>query len=77
MDDGGHFRDACGLSSGDWVLIRPDGYIGTTVGAGGAPALERSGGAGHASAASHRIQTGSLSDASGYLIGRFAPGSRS
>ncbi len=27
-DDGGHFRDAYGLAPGEWVLIRPDGYVG-------------------------------------------------
>jgi 2-polyprenyl-6-methoxyphenol hydroxylase-like FAD-dependent oxidoreductase len=32
IDEGGHFRDAYTVSSGDWVLIRPDGYIGAIVG---------------------------------------------
>ena len=41
VDDGGHFRDAYGLSPGDWVLIRPDGYVGAIVGADDVPALER------------------------------------
>lgn len=27
-DDGGHFRTAYGVAAGDWILIRPDGYIG-------------------------------------------------
>ncbi|ERI15336.1 hypothetical protein O206_19865 [Ochrobactrum sp. EGD-AQ16] len=27
-DDGGHFRDAYGLAPGEWVLVRPDGYVG-------------------------------------------------
>lgn len=41
VDDGGHFRDAYGLSPGDWVLVRPDGYVGAIVGANDVPALER------------------------------------
>jgi hypothetical protein len=28
-DEAGHFRGAYGLSSGEWVLIRPDGYVAT------------------------------------------------
>lgn len=31
VDDGGHFRDAYGLEAGDWVLVRPDGYVGAFV----------------------------------------------
>ncbi|CAD6517898.1 Flavin-dependent monooxygenase [Paraburkholderia hiiakae] len=31
IDDGGHFRDAYALRSGDWVLVRPDGYVGAIV----------------------------------------------
>ncbi|MDB5481755.1 MAG: pcpB2 [Caulobacteraceae bacterium] len=31
IDDGGHMRDAYGLSPGDWVLVRPDGYVGAVV----------------------------------------------
>jgi 2-polyprenyl-6-methoxyphenol hydroxylase-like FAD-dependent oxidoreductase len=31
IDDGGHVRDAYGLSPGDWVLVRPDGYVGAIV----------------------------------------------
>jgi hypothetical protein len=31
IDDGGHVRDAYGPSLGDWVLVRPDGYIGAIV----------------------------------------------
>ncbi|CAD5200188.1 FAD-dependent oxidoreductase [Pseudomonas sp. FEN] len=27
FDDGGHFRDAYAPTAGDWVLVRPDGYI--------------------------------------------------
>jgi FAD binding domain len=41
VDDGGHFRDTYGLSPGDWVLVRPDGYLGAIVGANDVPALER------------------------------------
>ncbi|MDF5721816.1 MAG: FAD-dependent oxidoreductase [Rhizonema sp. PD37] len=28
VDDGHHLRDAYGVEAGDWVLVRPDGYIG-------------------------------------------------
>ena len=31
IDNGGHFRDTYVLSAGDWVLVRPDGYIGAIV----------------------------------------------
>jgi 2-polyprenyl-6-methoxyphenol hydroxylase-like FAD-dependent oxidoreductase len=31
VDDGKHFRDAYGLSSGQWVLVRPDGYVAAVV----------------------------------------------
>jgi 2-polyprenyl-6-methoxyphenol hydroxylase-like FAD-dependent oxidoreductase len=31
LDDGGHFRDAYGLEGGDWVLVRPDGYVGAIL----------------------------------------------
>ncbi len=41
VDDGGHFHDAYGLSPGQWVLIRPDGYVGAIVGTAEIPALER------------------------------------
>ncbi|MHB8529593.1 MAG: FAD-dependent oxidoreductase [Caulobacteraceae bacterium] len=40
VDDGGHVRDAYGLSSGDWVLIRPDGYVGAIVSGAEVAALE-------------------------------------
>ena len=30
-DSGGHIADAYGLSPGDMVLVRPDGYIGATA----------------------------------------------
>ncbi len=41
MDDAGHFRDAYGLSPGEWVLVRPDGYVGAIVSADNVSALER------------------------------------
>lgn len=31
VDDQGHFVDAYGLALGEWVLVRPDGYIGAIV----------------------------------------------
>jgi hypothetical protein len=31
VDERGHVRDSYGLSSGDWVLVRPDGYVGALV----------------------------------------------
>ncbi|WP_437933005.1 FAD-dependent oxidoreductase [Sorangium sp. So ce341] len=40
VDDGGHLRAAYGLSPGDWVLVRPDGYIGAIVSSDHVPALE-------------------------------------
>lgn len=40
LDDGGHFREAYSLASGDWMLIRPDGYIGAIVASGDIEALE-------------------------------------
>lgn len=30
-DEGGHFREAYGLALGEWVLIRPDGYVAAIV----------------------------------------------
>jgi hypothetical protein len=41
LHDGGHFRDAYGLSPGDWVLVRPDSYVGAIVAADELAALER------------------------------------
>jgi 2-polyprenyl-6-methoxyphenol hydroxylase-like FAD-dependent oxidoreductase len=41
VDEGGHFRDAYGLAADEWVLVRPDGYVGAIVGAGEMAALER------------------------------------
>jgi 2-polyprenyl-6-methoxyphenol hydroxylase-like FAD-dependent oxidoreductase len=32
LDEHNHFRDAYEISPGDWVLIRPDGYVGAIVG---------------------------------------------
>jgi 2-polyprenyl-6-methoxyphenol hydroxylase-like FAD-dependent oxidoreductase len=40
-DDGGHFRDAYGVSPGDWVLVRPDGYVGAVVGADSVPLVKQ------------------------------------
>jgi hypothetical protein len=34
-------RAAYGVSPGDWVLVRPDGYVGAIVSAGETKALER------------------------------------
>ena len=34
VDEGGHLRDAYALLPGDWVLVRPDGYIGAIVSSG-------------------------------------------
>ena len=31
VDDSGHIRDGYGVQPGDWVLVRPDGYIGAIV----------------------------------------------
>jgi 2-polyprenyl-6-methoxyphenol hydroxylase-like FAD-dependent oxidoreductase len=39
VDEGGHIRGAYGLADGDWLLIRPDGYIGAIVGSGDPSAL--------------------------------------
>ncbi|UQI28780.1 FAD-dependent oxidoreductase [Pseudomonas bijieensis] len=41
QDDQGHFRDAYQPALGDWVLIRPDGYIGAFVSGWEGKALER------------------------------------
>ena len=40
-DEYGQFRDAYALQAGDWVLVRPDGYIGAIVASGGVDALAR------------------------------------
>jgi hypothetical protein len=31
VDASGALREAYGLTSGDWVLVRPDGYVGAIV----------------------------------------------
>ena len=41
IDQGGHIRDGYGLEPGDWLLIRPDGYIGAIVSSDERPALDR------------------------------------
>ncbi|MBC0856504.1 FAD-dependent oxidoreductase [Pantoea stewartii] len=41
IDEGGHFVDAYAPSPGDWVLVRPDGYIGAIVASGETAALEK------------------------------------
>lgn len=41
IDEGQHFRSVYAASSGDWVLVRPDGYIGAFVGAQQIDALAR------------------------------------
>lgn len=40
IDDGGHFNDAYAVNSGDWVLVRPDGYVGAIVASSEITALE-------------------------------------
>jgi 2-polyprenyl-6-methoxyphenol hydroxylase-like FAD-dependent oxidoreductase len=40
LDEGGHLRDAYALTPGDWVLVRPDGYVGAIVSSGETGALE-------------------------------------
>jgi 2-polyprenyl-6-methoxyphenol hydroxylase-like FAD-dependent oxidoreductase len=40
VDEAGHMRAAYGLSPGDWVLVRPDGYVGAVVSAGETAELE-------------------------------------
>jgi 2-polyprenyl-6-methoxyphenol hydroxylase-like FAD-dependent oxidoreductase len=40
VDEAGHFRDAYALAPRDWVLVRPDGYIGAMVTEGETAALE-------------------------------------
>jgi 2-polyprenyl-6-methoxyphenol hydroxylase-like FAD-dependent oxidoreductase len=41
IDRDGHLRDGYGLASGDWALIRPDGYVGAMVSSGEIAALCR------------------------------------
>lgn len=40
FDDAGELRKAYGLNDGDWVLVRPDGYVGAIVASGEVGALE-------------------------------------
>ncbi len=40
FDEGGHLRDAYALTSGDWVLVRPDGYVGAILSSSQIGALE-------------------------------------
>jgi 2-polyprenyl-6-methoxyphenol hydroxylase-like FAD-dependent oxidoreductase len=40
FDEDGYLRDVYGLASGDWVLVRPDGYIGAIVSSVEVEALE-------------------------------------
>ncbi|KAA1184384.1 FAD-binding protein [Rhizobium tropici] len=40
LDDEGHFRDAYAPAVGDWILVRPDGYIGAIVTSGDMETLE-------------------------------------
>lgn len=39
IDDQGHVQRAYGLAIGDWVLVRPDGYVGAVVSSGKLDAL--------------------------------------
>ncbi|MBW7970672.1 FAD-dependent oxidoreductase [Bradyrhizobium sp. BR 10289] len=41
VDEGGHFRSTYAVSPGEWVLVRPDGYVGAVVGAQQTDALTR------------------------------------
>jgi len=40
VDSGGSFQDAYALERGDWVLVRPDGYIGAIVASANLVAIE-------------------------------------
>lgn len=40
VDDSGHLRDNYGVRPGDWVLVRPDGYVGAIVSSDHIPELE-------------------------------------
>jgi 2-polyprenyl-6-methoxyphenol hydroxylase-like FAD-dependent oxidoreductase len=40
-DDRGHLHDAYELTDGDWVLVRPDGYVGAIASSGELAALEK------------------------------------
>ena len=41
FDEHGNVRDAYALASGDWVLVRPDGYVGAIVSSGEIVSLEQ------------------------------------
>jgi 2-polyprenyl-6-methoxyphenol hydroxylase-like FAD-dependent oxidoreductase len=41
IDESGYLRDAYVLASGDWALVRPDGYVGAIVSSGETGALKR------------------------------------
>jgi 2-polyprenyl-6-methoxyphenol hydroxylase-like FAD-dependent oxidoreductase len=41
VDVSGYVRDAYGVAAGDWVLVRPDGYVGAIVSSGEIAALRR------------------------------------
>ena len=40
VDDGGYIRGRYGVRPGEWVLVRPDGYIGAIVSSACIPSLE-------------------------------------
>ena len=40
VDSSGSFQDAYALERGDWVLVRPDGYIGAIVASDNLAAIE-------------------------------------
>ena len=40
VDESSYLRDASALTSGDWVLVRPDGHIGAIVSSGETGALK-------------------------------------
>lgn len=40
IDDGGYVRDIYGVAAGDWILVRPDGYIGAITSIGENTVLE-------------------------------------
>jgi 2-polyprenyl-6-methoxyphenol hydroxylase-like FAD-dependent oxidoreductase len=41
LDESGYVRDAYGIAKGDWILVRPDGYVGAIVSSGELGALDR------------------------------------
>jgi hypothetical protein len=40
IDDAGHFKNAYAVAAGEWVLVRPDGYVGAIVSSANIQALE-------------------------------------